>query len=222
MNRLPRPHPKSRLSHRRRELLPWIPHHIVLTVMHDVPPLHRRTIRDLFAVAISRTVEKYIDVSFSLGCMMRDHVHLVAQPKSDQARISVAVQYLSSQLALRINRTYGRQGRVFRDRFFSRALRTVSEVVSVLRYIGLNPVKAGLVKRPEHWLANGVRPYLGGYLEKSPWRFWGWIYRVLGFDDDPQVALRSILDGTKKPITHRGGRQLKLPFARGLPGRTEH
>jgi len=172
----------------------------------------------LFAVAISKTIEKYIDVSFSLGCMMSDHVHLLAQPKSDQARISVAVQYLSAQLARLINRAYGRKGQVFRDRFFSRVLRTVSEVLGVLRYIGLNPVKAGLVKRPEDWLANGVRPYLGGYLEKSPWRFWGWIYRVLGFEQDPQEALRSILEGTRKSIVHRGGRQLKLPFAQGLPG----
>ena len=219
MKRPTRSHSKIRVPHRLRELLPWKPHHIVLTVRHDVPPLHRRTIRDLFAAAISRTIEKYTDVSFSLGCMMRDHVHLVAQPKRDQARISVAVQYLCAQLARLINRTYGRQGQVFRDRFFSRVLRTVSEVVGVLRYIGLNPVKAGLVKRPEHWLASGVRPYLGGYLEKSPWRFWGWIYRVLGFEEDPQEALRRILDGTRKPIVHRGGRQLKLPFARGLPRR---
>jgi len=219
MKRQHQPHPKSPVPHRHRELLPWTPHHVVLTVRHDVPPLHRRTIRDLFAVAISRTIEKYTDVSFSLGCMMRDHVHLVAQPKSDQTGISVAVQYLSAHLARLINRTYGRQGKVFRDRFFSRVLRTVSEVVSVLRYIGLNPVKAGLVKRPEHWQASGVRPYLGGYLEKSPWRFWGWIYGVLGFEEDPQEALRMILDGTRKPIVHRGGRQLKLPFARGLPKR---
>ena len=218
MKRYPRPHPKPRVPHRRRELWPWTPHHIVLTVKSDVPPLHRRTIRNLFAVGISKTIEKYTDVSFSLGCMMRDHVHLVAQPKSDQAGISVAVQYLCAQLARLINRTYTRRGPVFRDRFFSRVLRTVSEVAGVLRYIGLNPVKAGLVKRPEHWLANGVRPYLGGYLEKSPWRFWGWIYRVLGFERDPQEALRNILDGTRKPIVHRGGRQLKLPFARGLPG----
>jgi len=220
MQRHPHPHPKSRVPHRPRELLPWTPHHVVLTVRHDVPPLHRRTIRNLFAVVISRTIEKYTDVSFSLGCMMSDHVHLVAQPKSDQARISVAVQYLSAQLARVLNSTYERQGPVFRERGFSRALRTVSEVLGVLRYIGLNPVKAGLVKRPEHWLANGVRPYLGGYLEKSPWRFWGWIYRVLGFEEDPQEALRNILDGTRKPIVHRGGRQLKLPFARELTRRT--
>ena len=91
MKRHPRSQPKGRVPHRSRGLLPWTPHHVVLTVRHDVPPLHRRTIRSLFAVAISKTIEKYIDVSFSLGCMMSDHVHLLAQPKSDQARISVAV-----------------------------------------------------------------------------------------------------------------------------------
>ena len=127
MNGHLRSQPKGRVPHRSRELLPWTPHHVVLTVRHDVPPLHRRTIRNLFAVAISKTIEKYTDVSFNLGCMMSDHVHLLAQPKGDQTRISVAVQYLSAQLARLINRAYGRKVQVFRDRFFSRVLRTVSD-----------------------------------------------------------------------------------------------
>ena len=37
----------------------------------------------------------------------------------------------------------------------------------MLGSIGLNLVKAELVKRPEHCLANGVQPYLGSYLEKA-------------------------------------------------------
>ena len=192
-----------------------MPHHLVLTVEPDVPALHRRTIREIFAVAIRQTTRKYPDVSFSLGCLMPDHAHLVAQPGRERSMISRAMQHLAAGLARAINRAYGRQGRVFRDRFFSRALRTASELLGVLHYIGMNPVKAGYVKRPEDWVASGVRPFLGGYLEKSPWRFWGWAYRVLGFEEDPGQALRDILSGKRRRRTGTGGRQLRLPLLGG-------
>lgn len=226
----------TRLPHRTRLLVRWQPHHIVLTVNRDVPPLHRRLIRELFNGVLEATSRKYPDVAFTAGTLMPDHVHLVAQPQANGSRISRAIQNLTACLARGINRAFGRKGAVFRDRFFSRALNTVSELVRVLRYIGMNPVKAGLVDRPEDWEAGSVRAYLaagskgtrdtqdGGIQDRcasglGPWRFWGWMYRVLGFEDDPAEALRRILDGRRRPVVHRGGRQLRLPFTKGLPRR---
>jgi hypothetical protein len=39
----------------------------------------------------------------------------------------------------------------FLPRFFDRALRTVKEYSETVEYIHLNPVRAGLVRRPEDW-----------------------------------------------------------------------
>jgi len=213
---------RSRLNsipHRVRALSRHTPHHLILTIRQGVPRLHRRAAREIFAVVIDSTRKRYPCVSFTTGCLMPDHIHLLGQTTGAPSSISRAIQFLAANLARKINRAFGLSGAVFRERYFSRVLKTASEVLQVLRYIGLNPVRAGYVKRPEQWPANGIRPYLGGYLERSPWSFTGWVYGVLGFFKDPAGAMRRILEGRQKPVRSSGGRQLRLPFTKGLPHR---
>jgi REP element-mobilizing transposase RayT len=45
----------------------------------------------------------------------------------------------------------GADGELWQPRFFDRALRTVKEYNEKVEYIHLNPVRAGLVSRPEDW-----------------------------------------------------------------------
>ena len=42
-------------------------------------------------------------------------------------------------------------GILWQGRFFDRAMRTAKEYYETVEYIHLNPVKAGLVSRPEEW-----------------------------------------------------------------------
>jgi REP element-mobilizing transposase RayT len=44
-----------------------------------------------------------------------------------------------------------RGGKLWQPRFFDRVLRTVKEYNEKVEYIHLNPVRAGLVSRPEDW-----------------------------------------------------------------------
>ncbi len=48
---------------------------------------------------------------------------------------------------------HGRQqkGEIWQERFFDHALRTVKDYRETVEHIHLNPVKRGLVKRPEQW-----------------------------------------------------------------------
>ena len=60
-----------------------------------------------------------------------------------------------------INRDRGERGVLWQGRFFDRALRTVKEYNEKVEYIHFNPVKAGLVKRPEDWKWSSVHAYTG-------------------------------------------------------------
>lgn len=206
---------QRRLPHRIRPLAGHTPHHVVLTVRDDVPALHRREVRLLFGRVQRATIERFPEVSFAAGVCMSDHIHLVMQAESAAARISEAIQYLASNLALGINRMFRRRGAVFRDRFFSRVLATVSELVRALRYVGLNPVKAGLCRRPEDWIASSIAACLRG-CGPGPWSFRGWMYRLLGFGQDVREALHRIMSGRTAPRLPGRSRQNRLPFARGL------
>ena len=63
----------------------------------------------------------------------------------------------------RINRRRRECGTLFQPRFFDRALRTVREYQGKVEYIHLNPVKAGLVDRPEDWPWSSVHDYTGNW-----------------------------------------------------------
>lgn len=179
-----------------------------------MPALYRREVRLLFGRVQRTTVERFPEVSFAAGVCMRDHIHLVMEAGSAAARISEAIQYLASNLALGINRLFCRRGSVFRDRFFSRVLATVSELVRALRYVGMNPVKAGLCRRPEDWIASSIAAFLNGH-RPEPWSFRGWMYRLLGFGEDLRDALQRIMSGRTAPRLPGRSRQNRLPFARG-------
>ena len=60
---------------------------------------------------------------------------------------------------LRLHARRKESGRLWQPRFFDRALRTVQEDNEKVEYVHRNPVKAGLVTRPEDWPWSSVHAY---------------------------------------------------------------
>jgi len=82
-------------------------------------------------------------------CLMPNHVHLVIS--ADDEPIGLVIKRLGVRYAGWFNRKYGRVGHVFQDRFKSRPVEDDADLISLLRYVWNNPVKAGLVKRPDEY-----------------------------------------------------------------------
>ena len=59
------------------------------------------------------------------------------------------------------NWKYGRVGHLFQDRFKSESIKDDNQLLSVIRYIHNNPVKAGLVKEAEEYKWSSCRTYYG-------------------------------------------------------------
>jgi REP element-mobilizing transposase RayT len=190
---------------------------VVLTVHHDVPALHLRQIRDLWLSLQAEACRRYPGVTMSAGAALSTHIHLIVQASRQATDIPRAIQFVASKLARGINRIARRRGAVFADRYFSRPLRTVSELVRAMKYVGENPVKAGLVRRPEDWAASSVPEGFGLTAPTGAWAFRGRMYGVLGFFENAAEALRRILTGETRARLPGRFRQMRLPFARGLP-----
>ena len=77
--------------------------------------------------------------------VMPDHVHVLLQLEHET--LSRAVQSLKSKTAWKINQQTGRVGKLWQPGFHDHALRDDECMKSIARYIVLNPVRAGLVKR---------------------------------------------------------------------------
>lgn len=90
-----------------------------------------------------------------------DHWHVIVFPQHPLT-ISEAMESIKVSSTKRINRAREELGVLWQGRFFDRALRTVKEYREKVEYIHLNPVKAGLVSRPEDWAWSSVHDYRGG------------------------------------------------------------
>ena len=89
-----------------------------------------------------------------------DHWHALIFPRSPLT-LATAMESIKVAATRRINAQRGERGVLLQGRFFDRALRTVKEYNEKVAYIHWNPVKAGLVKRPEDWKWSRVHDYTG-------------------------------------------------------------
>jgi putative transposase len=98
--------------------------------------------------------------SLTAWVFLPDHWHAIFYPPYPLT-ISGVMESIKVGATKRINRAREECGLLWQPRFFDRALRTVKEYGEKVEYIHLNPVKAGLVKRPEDWPWSCVHDYTG-------------------------------------------------------------
>jgi len=96
----------------------------------------------------------------SAGVFLPNPWHAIFYPPYPLT-ISRVMESIKVGATKRINRSRGEWGLLFQPRFFDRALRTVKEYHEKVEYIHLNPVKAGLARRPEDGPWSSVHDYTG-------------------------------------------------------------
>ncbi len=79
-------------------------------------------------------------------CLMSNHVHIVIQ--TNQKSISLVVQNIAFRYTRFWNWRHDAAGHLFQGRFKSILVGTGSYLNRLIRYIHLNPVRAGLVQKP--------------------------------------------------------------------------
>jgi REP element-mobilizing transposase RayT len=92
-------------------------------------------------------------------CLMSNHIHLVI--KEGEAGISNVMKRLGASYAYWYNLKYQRTGHVFQDRFKSECIEDDSYLMTVVRYVHRNPVKALVVNKPEEYIWSSCRVYYG-------------------------------------------------------------
>jgi putative transposase len=81
--------------------------------------------------------------------LMQNHYHLLVQ--TPDANLSPGMHDLNSGYASLFNRRHGRCGALFQGRFKAILVERESHASEASRYIHLNPVRAGVVRLPEHY-----------------------------------------------------------------------
>jgi REP element-mobilizing transposase RayT len=82
-------------------------------------------------------------------CLMDNHVHLLLE--TPQPNLGAGMCRLQGLYAQTFNKRHGRCGHLFGERFGSVLMRSDEQLLTVARYIALNPVEAGLIEDAADW-----------------------------------------------------------------------
>jgi putative transposase len=92
-------------------------------------------------------------------CVMPNHYHATIRPR--HANISIAMRALNSRYAQWWNRRHERVGHTFQGRFKDQVVQEDRYALALSRYVARNPLRAGLVERPEDWPWSSYRSTAG-------------------------------------------------------------
>ena len=113
--------------------------------------------RTKFKDILRRTKERYR--YFLHGyVMMNNHYHLLIE--TPHANLKQIMQNINTSYTVYINRTRNKFGHLFQGRYKSFIVDKENYLVELSRYIHLNPVRAGIVNRPQEYLWSSYRDYI--------------------------------------------------------------
>ena len=135
-------------------------HFLTFSCFHRQPLLDNATAYRVFERELEAVRVRYGFVVAGYG-LMPEHVHLlIGEPR--KSSLSVALQVLKQQRSRQLK---GRgEVQFWQRRYYDFNVHNEEKRVEKLRYMHRNPVKRGLVERPEQWPWSSFRHYAIGEL----------------------------------------------------------
>lgn len=92
-------------------------------------------------------------------CLMDNHYHLIIEtPKGNLSR---GMRQLNGVYTQVFNQRHQRIGHLFQGRYKAIIVEKDSHLLSLCRYVVLNPVRAGMVRKPDGWAWSSYRATIG-------------------------------------------------------------
>lgn len=131
-------------------------------------------------------------------CLMPNHIHLLI--KEGQIPISQVIQRIEVRFVLWYNNKYDRDGHLFHNRFGSEPVEDETYFLKAVRYIHLNPVRAGICQFPGEYPYSSYRYYF----EKGNFADQDMIFNLVRKDEFEQYHREKcddiFLDIQEKPV----------------------
>jgi putative transposase len=120
--------------------------------------------RERFLEILKRTKERYGYLLHAYA-LMDNHYHLFIE--TPKANLSQIMQNINTSYTVYVNKRHRRYGHLFQGRFKGIIVDKETYLIVLTRYIHLNPVRAGIVKRPEDYRWTSYMKYIGASNEKE-------------------------------------------------------
>lgn len=99
-------------------------------------------------------------------CLMSNHFHLLITPDSSDG-LGRYLHGVTFRYAQYFNSKYGRSGRLWQNRYFSCPVDKDEYLWAVVKYIEVNPVRAGIMKKPEEWKWSSAGEHIKGKTDNN-------------------------------------------------------
>ena len=152
--------------------------------------------RELFLNILGQVVRRFNWLCHAY-CLMDNHYHLLIE--TPEGNLSTGMRHLNGVYTQAFNRAHGRDGHVFKGRFKAILVEKESHLLELCRYVVLNPVRASMVKRPEHYR-------------------WSSYLSTLGQADKPEFLTMEWLLGSFSAILPESRRRYRRFVQEGMEG----
>ncbi|HSW34467.1 MAG TPA: transposase [Steroidobacteraceae bacterium] len=184
-------------------------YHVILRGNHRQAIFTEPSDRQMLDALVAETLERF-DARAHAYCWMTNHMHLALQVAD--APLGPIVRRIAGVYARRIQQRLPTTGHLFERRYRSVLVDADTHLLRLVRYIHLNPLRAGLVADPADYPWSGHRAYLG--LTSIPWLTTDFTLRLLGTNRNSARRAYARL------ISAGGDPDDSAQFSRGMPGDT--
>ncbi|MDA3902779.1 MAG: transposase, partial [Desulfuromusa sp.] len=114
--------------------------------------------REKFLEYLTSATERYGAVVHAF-CLMSNHYHLLLE--TPEGNLSQIMRHINGAYTTYFNMKRKRSGHLFQGRFKAILIEADEYLTELSRYIHLNPVRAGIVEKPEQYKWSSYMCYTG-------------------------------------------------------------
>ncbi len=144
------------MARQARHSVPGSIYHVMLRGNNGQPIFSSDQERFRLCFLIQEGVEEFRHKVLAF-CFMTNHIHLVIQP--GDVPLSEIFHNLAFRYAQFYNRRHQTVGHLFQGRFKSILVSGTNYIKRLIRYVHLNPVRAGIVEKPEDYYWSSHKAY---------------------------------------------------------------
>ncbi|MDD4909485.1 MAG: transposase [Candidatus Omnitrophica bacterium] len=120
---------------------------------------YERDLEAYYSILLQSKAEDRINISHY--CLMSNHIHLILEV-NEASNLSRFMKRVNLRYVYYYRRKYAYCGHLWQDRFKAKTIDNEEYLIQCGKYIELNPVRAGIVKRPEEYRFSSYLHYAYG------------------------------------------------------------
>lgn len=142
-----------------RIVVPGVPHHVTQRGVRGMRVFFSDTDYSSYLSLLARQARRYT-LDIWAYCLLPNHVHLIAVPVSETG-LARPLGEAHRRYATQVNRRFDWTGHLWQERFSSFPM-DEPHLLAAIRYVLLNPVRAGLAQSPTDWRYSSAKAHVLG------------------------------------------------------------